>query len=343
MGLSGRVFHAPFLKGCGLFEVLSVCERSSNLTKDIFPRASVVRTFDAVLADSRIELIIVNTPDEYHYTMARSALLAGKHVIVEKPFVPEMRQAEELVDIAARKSLCLTVYQNRRFDGDFLTLQKLLESGFLGDVLEYESRIEMWRPVVPSAWREESGRYHGVLYNLGSHLIDQALLLFGRPETVQAVLHRLRPETGIADFFRLHLGYPSRVVAVQASYAAHGNLQRFRVQGSAAAWLKYGPDGQETRIRAEYDDRFTAAPTTQERSLLIRGTPPSEVYENVALLPGDYGMFYSRLFRAIREGADPPVTIPEMLLGVELTEAAVRSACEGRNIRLERNSKEGAR
>lgn len=179
-GMSGQVFHGPLLKVNPGFEVVSILERTENRSLKLYPEAERVRNFNAVLDNKEVELVVINTPDELHYEMAMAALEAGKHVVVEKPAARTKQQAEQLFRLAVDKGLLLTVFQNRRLDGDFLTVRKVIEQGVLGRIVEFESHFDRYRTYVDKgSWKEEGGDYIGVLYNLGSHMVDQAVVLFG--------------------------------------------------------------------------------------------------------------------------------------------------------------------
>lgn len=192
-GMSGQVFHGPSLKVNEGFEVVQVLERTKTLSKKLFPEAEIVTTYDSVLSNPEVELVVVNTPDYLHYEMAKAAIRAGKHILVEKPVTFLSEQADELVKMAKRKGVVFTVYQNRRWDGDFLTVRKVLKHGNLGRLIEFESHFDRYRThIVANTWKEAAGKYAGVLYNLGSHMVDQAYVLFGKPQAVTAQMKVVR-------------------------------------------------------------------------------------------------------------------------------------------------------
>lgn len=344
MGLSGRVFHAPFLAPLSAFDVVAVLERYSERSVRIFPRAEIVRDFDTILHDGSIELVVVNTPDSLHYDMCRGALEAGKHVVVEKPFVATTSEARELLDLARQRGLLLTVYQNRRFDGDFVFLRRLLSEGTLGEVVSFESCFEFWRDVRADAWRERGEGNSSALTNLGSHIIDQALLLFGRPRAVTALATRLRPGSRVLDSFLVQLNYPWVEVSLRGSYASRAPGFRFRVVGSKATWVKRGMDPQEAVLKRR-DRNGRPAEGAGSASFVGPVSRPGEPQSSV-LIPagattagdivevpsGDYGEFYRRLAEALRTGGDPPVTGEEALLLTEVLEAAALSTRENRSV-----------
>ena len=194
-GMSGQVFHAPFISTNPHFELCKIVERSKELSKERYPDATIVRSFEELIKDPAIELIVVNTPDSTHYEYARLALEAGKHVIVEKPFTSTTEEGEELIALAAEKGLMLSVYQNRRWDADFRTVQEIISKGLLGRLVEYESTFARYRNFIkPNTWKETGESGGGLTYNLGSHLIDQAIRLFGMPEAVFADIATMRTQ-----------------------------------------------------------------------------------------------------------------------------------------------------
>ena len=325
-GLSGRVFHAPHLAANPGYTVTAVCERSARRSLSVFPSAHIVRSFDEIVSDRTIELVVVNTPDPLHGEMCRSALLAGKHVVVEKPFVRTTEEARNLVSLAERQGCVLSVYYNRRFDGDFQALRALLELGTLGVVQHVESRYEFWREPDPLAWREASIPTGGVLFNIGSHLIDQALVLFGRPKSLFLTQRHVRPETEIFDFFRLELEYESVHVGLQGSYGMREPYPRFRVHGNAATWVKYGRDGQQAVLMSEEPD--------EEFALLVQNQEPPQTTERREIPIGNYGLFYDQLFSCIRWGGSTPVNGNEVILNTEIIEQAVDSFDKGSRVQV---------
>ena len=214
-GMSGQVFHAPFISTNPHFELTAITERSKNLARERYPDARTVRSFDELVDMTDLELIVVNTPDSSHYEYARRALEAGKHVIVEKPFTQTVEEANELVALADRKGLTLSVYQNRRWDSDFLTVKEVLEKKLLGRLVEFESTFPRFRNFIKQGtWKETGEAGGGITYNLGAHVIDQAVQLFGMPEAVFADIAILR-DNGLVDvYFIIHLLKPSKVPEV---------------------------------------------------------------------------------------------------------------------------------
>lgn len=222
-GMSGQIFHAPFISTNPAFELTAVTERSKELSKERYPEARIVRSFEELIALDELELIVVNTPDSTHYEYARQALEAGKNVIVEKPFTTTVEQGQELVDLARSKGLAISVYQNRRWDSDFLTVQEVLDKGLLGRLVEFESTFPRYRNFIkPGTWKETGSLGGGLTYNLGAHVIDQAVQLFGVPEAVFADIDIIRTGGMVDDYFVIHLFRPSKAphvkVTLKSSY-----------------------------------------------------------------------------------------------------------------------------
>ena len=332
-GLSGRVFHAPFISTNPHFELTAITERSKDLSRAQYPDARLVRSFDELLRMDDLELIVVNTPDSTHYEYARLALEAGKHVIVEKPFTTSVAQGEELVALAASKGLTLSVYQNRRWDNDFLTVKEILSKGLLGHLVEFESTFPRYRNFIkPNTWKETGESGGGLTYNLGAHLIDQAVQLFGMPEAVFADIDTLREGGKVDDYFIIHLLRPSEApdvkITLKASYLMCENEPRFVLHGREGSFVKYGLDPQEANLTkgmmpdtphwGEEDPAFWGILHTEKEGQTVRRPYPS--------LPGNYAAYYENIYRHIREG-EPLQSDARQVVGViRLIEAAWESS-----------------
>ena len=248
-GMSGQVFHGPLLEVHPGFEIISILERSKNLSKSNYPGSKIVRTYEELLEDDRITLIVVNTPDHLHYDMTRHALLAGKHVVVEKPFVQDSNKGQELIALAKKRNLVFSVFHNRR--GDFLTVRSILDKGYLGRLVEYEAHFDRYRNLIQEGtWKEDPESGTGVLFNLGSHLIDQALQLFGTPVYVTADIRTQRTDGVTDDAFTIWLGYDSVKVTLKASYLVREPGPRFQLHGTKGSYLNYSTDPQEEQLKA---------------------------------------------------------------------------------------------
>lgn len=337
-GLGGSAFHAPVIDATPGVRVAAIVTRDRERRERALrrhPGASVVERVERLWAlRDELDFVVVATPNRTHVPLALAALEAGLPVVVDKPIAATAEDARALVARAERRGLLLTVYQNRRWDGDFLTLRQLVEQGALGDVLRFESRFERWRPTPKTGWRqrgapEEAG---GILYDLGSHLVDQALALFGPVTHVYAELDRRRPGVEVDDdaFVALTHASGTRSHLWMSAVAAQSG-PRMRVLGSRAGWTKHGTDVQEEALRAGVTpgDDWGREP---ERSWGLLGAEPD--LRPVPTETGDYRGFYEALARALREDGPPPVDPADAVEGLRLIEAARRSAAEGRTVRL---------
>lgn len=332
-GLSGRVFHAPFLVLHNGFDLTAVIERSKDEARKIYPGIVSVRSFEELLKLD-IELVVVNTPDPTHYDYCRAALEAGKHVLVEKPFVFSSAEARELIELADRKKLLLTVYQNRRFDSDFLTVRQVIDSGSLGRVMEFYSAFQRYRPELsPIAWKEESKERVGVTYNLCSHLCDQALALFGRPETVWATMAAQRDGSRTDDYCVMHLAYPDVKVFLRVGTLIREPGPRFAVHGTEGSYVKFGFDPQEEILRGGGGPPTAGDWAREPESAwgILHTGAGREPYPTVT---GNYLAFYDNLHDALRLGLAPCVTPDDMIADARMLEAAFESVEEGRAVKL---------
>ncbi len=336
-GLAGAAFHAPLIAvtpGLRLAAVVtSNPERAAKARRE-HPRVDVVATADWLWQRGGLDLVVVATPNRTHAPLARAALEAGLAVVVDKPFAVTAADGRALVDEARRRGLILTVFQNRRWDGDFLTLQRLLAEGAFGEVFRFESRFERWRPTPKPGWRqlgapEEGG---GVLYDLGSHLIDQALVRFGPVRQVYAELDR-RFGGAVDDDTFVALTHASGVRShLWMSNAAAQPGPRLRVLGSRAAYSKHGLDVQEEALR---EGRRPGTPGWGEEPEERWGWfGAGDDLRRVPTEPGAYQRFYEGIVAALRDGAPPPVDPAEAVAGLEAIEAARRSGAERRVIPL---------
>lgn len=341
-GMSGQLFHAPFLSTNPHFELSKIVERSKELSKVNYPNAIVVRNFEALLKDPKIELIVVNTPDATHYAYTRQALEAGKHVIVEKPFTSTTSEGEELIALAADKGLMLSVYQNRRWDADFLTIKEILSKGLLGRLVEYESTFARYRNFIkPHTWKETGEAGGGLTYNLGSHLIDQAIELFGMPEAVFADIATLRTDGKVDDYFLIRFLRPALApdvkVTLKASYLMREAEPRFVLHGTRGSFVKHGVDKQEAALLAgEMPNRpHWGEESEQEWGLLhtetIEGEEICQKYPGTA---GNYGGFYQNIYEHLRLQKGLQTEARTILNVIKIIEAAYQSHAEEQIIYL---------
>ncbi|MEY9928107.1 scyllo-inositol 2-dehydrogenase (NADP+) [Catenulispora sp. GP43] len=335
-GLAGRAFHAPLIAttpGLRLQTVVTANpERREQLSRE-YPQARAVDSVEQLLADpSALDLVVVASPNDTHSPSARAALEAGLPVVVDKPLAPTAAEARELIELAEARGVMLTVFQNRRWDSDFRTAKHLIAEGGLGDVHRFESRFERWRPQIATGWRESAdpAKAGGVLNDLGSHLVDQALHLFGPATRVYAEVDVRRPGAVADDDAFIALTHASGVHSHLWMSAVAAQLgPRLRVLGNQSAYVVQGLDPQEAALRAgERPGPGWGEPAESEWGLL--GT--TEDARRYPSLPGDYPAFYAGVVAALRDGAPAPVDPRDALATLTVLETARRSAAEGRTL-----------
>ncbi len=339
-GLAGSVFHAPLIDAVDDLHLAAVVTGSPERAADARARYPGVR----ILADAkeiwhaadRYDLVVVASPNRTHVPLALDAVGAGLAVVVDKPVAARAADARALRAAAARREVPVAVYQNRRFDGDLLTVMRLLAEHALGEVHRFESRFERLRPVVdPHAWRERAdpAEAGGVLFDLGSHLVDQALVLFGPVERVYAELRHVRPGARVDDDAFVALGHRGGVhSALTVSLCAADFGPRLRVLGSRASLAKFGPDGQEALLRAGGSPRDPGYGLEPAANRCVLETPDAR--ELVPLERGAYQRFYVELAEALRSGGPVPISLDDAITTLEVLEAARTSALEERVVRL---------
>jgi len=331
-GLSGRIFHAPFILANANMSLDCVSSSRPNEVALLAPNARVVVTPDELIADNSIDLVVITSPNNVHFSLAKSALLAGKHVLLEKPSVTNLADIETLSSIAASKNLVLSVYQNRRFDSDFIRLRELAESSTIGDIKYIESRFDRFRPTVQDRWRELPGEGTGIFWDLGPHLLDQILCLFGEPLWVQGSMGKLRDKSETTDFFNVELGYDDKSVRIASSPFEAGNQMRFKVNATKGSWHCVGLDPQEEALRAGQmpsDSEFPSMGTIQSATLYQANSEGVIEAIEEPLSLSLYNGFYQSLSQAILENSDAPVSLADackLIYGLELAE---KSSMEG--------------
>jgi len=336
-GMSGKVFHAPFLHVHHGFNLYAVWERSKSVARGFYPDIISYNSYEELLQDPAIDLIIVNTPNYTHYDFTKQALLAGKHVIVEKPFTVTVREASELMDLARLQQRVLSVYHNRRWDSDFKTVRRIISEGWLGELVEVEMHFDRYRiELSPKQHKEAPGPGTGALYDLGSHLIDQALFLFGKPEAVFADLQTLRPESLVDDYFELLLYYPQMRVRLRSSYIVREALPGYILHGKNGSFIKHKTDIQEITLQNGHlpNTPDWGTEPDSEKGFLHAEREGKTVKEYVDSEQGNYMSYYDGVYAAIVDGAAPPVTAAEGVHVIRIIEAAFQSHAERRVIEI---------
>jgi scyllo-inositol 2-dehydrogenase (NADP+) len=327
-GMSGQVFHGPLLKVNSGFEVVSVLERSKDLSRKLFPEARIVRNYGEILGDKEVELVIVNTPDVLHFEMAKAALEAGKHVVVEKPVTLKSAEAEILIRLAHSKKRMLTVFQNRRWDADFRTVRKVVEEAKFGRLVEFESHFDRYRTnIAPDTWKEAGDEYAGVLYNLGSHMVDQAFVLFGTPSEVTAHLKIVRSGGAVYDYYDIRLGYKGFAALLKCSYLVKDPGPRYTIHGEFGSFNKWGIDPQEELLKngelPTGNEWGTETPDKWGKLVYMKNN--SEVIELVETIPGNYNLFYNNVYEVLRKEGRLLVQPEESLEVIRVLEACLLS------------------
>jgi len=327
-GMSGWVFHAPFLQVHPGFDLYAVWERSKKLAQEKYPNVKSYDTLDELLKDEAIELVVVNTPNYTHYDYAKQALQAGKHVVVEKPFTVNSKEGKELIQLAKKKKKKLSVYQNRRYDSDYKAIKNVIQENLLGNVIEAEFHFDRFKEEVsPKLHKEVPGPGTGSLYDLGSHLIDQALQLFGDPIEIFADIQIMRPVSKVDDYFEVVLYYPGMRVRLKSSYQVREPLPGYVIHGSKGSFIKPKTDVQEAMLQAGkvpgQPDWGTESET--EKGLLHTEINGKVIREYVPSLKGNYLEYYEGIYKAIRNNEPLPVSAEDGLKVVRVIETAYDS------------------
>lgn len=314
-GFSGSKFHAPFLNALPQFQVTQVVSDNPSLVNESIPNAEVVpkkAMFDC-LENKELDLIIITAPNSEHYSIAKAALLQDKHILVEKPFVLDLSDGKELIELARNKEKILTVYHNRRFDSDFLTVKNLIEQGQLGDISLFINRYDRFRPEVKSfRWKESESIGSGTLWDLGAHLIDQALVLFGYPMTVYANLIKQREGSKTIDYFDLQFGYANGLcVKLSSSSLCRSPGPKYEIHGSKGSFIKFGQDPQENSLINK--ENPLNVDFGQEQTTYYGQLTTAEGTKIIPSLKGNYRAFFEQLSDAIIEGKAVPVSSNEAL------------------------------
>jgi scyllo-inositol 2-dehydrogenase (NADP+) len=350
-GFAGSIFHSPFIAAVLGLELSAIMQRHGDTAAADYPNARILRSVEEALHDPAIDLIVVATPNETHFPLAQAALRAGLHVVVDKPFAATSAEARELITLAAQQRKVLAPFHNRRFDGDFLTVCKVVAKGMLGRITQVISHYDRYRPIPrANTWKEAGGPANGLLFDLGPHLLDQALALYGAPQHITASVRSDRDVTAIDDTFDIVLDF-ALPNGHNLRYECHATMlaaeptARFRVHGTLGSYLKFGLDPQEAALRAgarppqlgspepwlpEAESAWgtlTLAPNPAEPDHLERNKLPTET--------GDYRRFYENVRDAIRGDAPLLISAEDGYRAVRLLEMAIQSSSEKRTLAVD--------
>lgn len=335
-GMSGEVFHGPLLEANEGFQITAVMHRNAQKQ----PRHSyrTVQTLEEILNDSSIELVVVNTPNDSHYEYAKTVLDAGKHVVIEKPFTVTTAEADELIALSEKKKRILTVFQNRRWDGDFLTVKKVVENRLVGKLVEFEAHYDRFRNYIEAnTWKEESKPGGGILYNLGPHMLDQALVLFGMPLFADARIGIQRPQGKVEDFYDIRLEYSDFNVIVKSSYLVREAGPRYIVHGTEGSFVKYGLDPQEQALKEKQIPGKPGWGTeTREWWGKLNTTSDGLTFNGlIETIPGNYPAYYQNVYDAITTGKPLAVTGDQARDVIKLIEACIESSKTRRAVKIQ--------
>jgi predicted dehydrogenase len=327
-GLSGRVFHAPFLHTHPGFQLAKVVERQGNSSKELYPDVETIRDYKDLLKDDALELVVIATPNILHFDLAREFLTAGKHIVIEKPFTPSSVEADELIRLSGETGKKIFVYQNRRWDGDFKTVQQVVYQGYLGEILEFEAHFDRFAPGPRrSEWRDEPLPGGGVLYDLGSHMIDQALVLFGLPQAVFADIRMQRAKSKVDDYFEINLYYNRLKVILKASVYVKEKGPRYIIHGTKGSFIKYGIDPQEEMLKQGLmpDSEDWGEEDPDYWGILNAEIHGQQFYGTIETEPGNYMGFYDNVHEALSRGAGQAVLPEEARNVIRIIELAFES------------------
>lgn len=329
-GSVAEKMHAPLIDVCDSLLLTAAVERHANKCQEKYPEVQTFRSLEALLEANTVDLVVITTPNEFHFPMAKACLLAGKHVVVDKPATIFSHEAQELNRIALEKNLMLSVFQNRRFDGDVLTIQKLISENKLGEVVYLESHFDRFRPDIAENWREKDVPGNGITYDLGVHLIDQIVLFFGSPHWIQADIRKQRTGAIADDYFDIQLDFGLIKARATASVLSASPTPRFLLQGKKGTYLKYGLDVQEASFKAgerPEGENWGVEHPDKWGKVFFGDREESFPTEN-----GDYRIFYRNIANSILGKEKLRVTIPQTISVLKIIEAAFKGSDEGRRI-----------
>lgn len=325
-GLSGRYLQAPFFLANPNFNLKTIVSASQN-PQDIYSSVKVARSLEEVLADSEIDLVSIASPNETHFGHAKKCLLAGKHVLVEKPFTATVAEAEELIALSEKQGKIISIFQNRRFDSDFMTVKKVIENKLLGDLLAFEIHFDRHKPILnPKKWKETAGAGSGIIYDLGAHIIDQAIVLFGTPNSVSGETFTQREGSSIDDAFHIRLDYGKLKVTLKSSLLVREEGPRYILHGTKGSFIKYGLDVQEDHLKAGLMPRMEGFGVEPKQNWGVLNTEINGQHfkGHIETEVGNWDFLFQNLYEAIAEGKDlliKPEQIVEQLKIIEAVKA----------------------
>jgi scyllo-inositol 2-dehydrogenase (NADP+) len=336
-GLAGRSFHAPVIRAVPGLRLAAILQRKGSEAAEAYPDVRVVRDMDELLSVPGLRLVVIASPNDTHHPYARQALAAGKDVIVDKPFTTTFAEAADLVEFAKQRGRFITVYQNRRYDGDFQAIRELVSGGALGRIVRFETHYDRFRPVLrPNAWREQSGPGTGILFDIGPHLIDHTLVLFGCPQAITADVRCERDGARTDDAFDIFLHYPNKLrVFLGSSILAAATRPRFVILGTQGSFVKHTFDPQENNLRRGHmpkDKPWGAEPEEDWGLLTLADATGATTQRRVPSHTGDYRDYYSNVRDVLLGKATPAVATDQALAVMRLLEVARESSSSRRTL-----------
>ncbi|WP_312320223.1 oxidoreductase [Atlantibacter hermannii] len=325
-GYASKTFHAPLIVGTPGMTLAAVSSSDASKVHADWPNVTVVSDPKQLFNDPSLDLIVIPTPNDTHFPLARAAMEAGKHVVVDKPFTVTLSQARELEAMAKSRGLVLSVFHNRRWDSDFLTLKGLIAEGKLGEVSYFESHFDRYRPQVRNRWREQAGPGSGIWYDLGPHLIDQALVLFGVPVSITVDMAQLRPDAQTTDYFHAVLTYPQRRVVLHSTMLAAAESARYIVHGTRGSYVKFGLDPQEDRLKAGERPPLEDWGYDMRDGVLTLAVGDELDAQTLLTVPGNYPAYYAGIRDALNGQGENPVPASQAIRVMELIELGIESA-----------------
>ncbi|MEN8250251.1 MAG: oxidoreductase [Bacteroidota bacterium] len=342
-GMAGQVFHAPMINSIPCLELKKIRETKHDnidLALNRYPSTTIVGESEAIFSDPDIDLVVIAASNTFHYPLAKQALLSGKHVVVDKPFTNTVNEADELIEIAKRENKLLSVYHNRRYDSGVRTVRKILDENILGRLVEVEIHFDRFRPnLKENAWREKDLPGSGILYDLGSHLIDQALIFFGRPESINADIQIQRAGAEVDDYFQVELFYDRLKIILKSGMLVKEAGPQTVIHGEKGSFIKYGLDVQEEALKAgqipnEIAD-WGVEPENLQGKLHLDSNGES-VISRIKSEPGDYRDYYKNIYQTLSGEAVLDVTAEQARDVIKMIELARQSSSEGRTILLDK-------
>lgn len=340
-GTGGKIFHAPIIASLPNFNLAMICtanDKSVAIIKSLYPNTKIASDPLMIINEPTIELVIIATPNSEHFPLAIKALKAGKHVVVEKPFTVTSAEADSLIALSEQKQQIITVHHNRRWDSDFKTVQKIIENNSLGKLVEYEAHFDRFRKTLKKgSWKEEPADASGILYDLGSHLIDQAVLLFGLPDELFANLQIQRPGSHIVDHFELLLFYPGLKVTLKAGMLVSALLPHFILSGTNGTFVKHGMDVQEEALKNGLTPLTYPAWGIEPAALhgtIITESDSRQLIAKIESERGDYREFYQTLYATLRMNSPLAVTPQQARNTIKIIELAIKSNDEKRILKF---------